>query len=265
MNYALYIIFGILPTIIWLLFYLRKDAHPESNRMIITVFLCGMAIAPLAALLECFPTSLTKLNCFLPSFFLKTFFYPFNLFLYYLLGVALVEEFVKYLVVRLVVLKHHELDEPLDVMLYMIIAALGFAAIENILYLFPIKDPQFFSFLFKISFFTAVRSIGAIFLHTLCSGILGYFMAKSFYDLKQKWKLLFKGFFWATALHAFFNFFIIKAGEGLKEINGRLVVENYQLFVSSIVILCVILIGLAVFTTFGFRNLKKMKGVCKII
>ena len=46
-----------------------------------------------------------------------------------------VEEYFKYLVVRFKVLNSPEFDEPVDAMIYMIIAGLGFAALENILYL----------------------------------------------------------------------------------------------------------------------------------
>jgi len=31
MIYALFVIFGLLPSVVWLLFYLKKDVHPESK------------------------------------------------------------------------------------------------------------------------------------------------------------------------------------------------------------------------------------------
>ena len=52
MNYLFYIIFALAPSVIWLLFFLRKDSHPESNRMILTVFLLGILAAIPAALIE---------------------------------------------------------------------------------------------------------------------------------------------------------------------------------------------------------------------
>jgi len=51
MAYFLYL-FGFLPSIIWLSFYLRKDAHPESNRMVLKIFLYGMLAALVAIVLE---------------------------------------------------------------------------------------------------------------------------------------------------------------------------------------------------------------------
>ncbi len=45
MNYPIYIFFGLAPSFIWLLFFLRKDAHPESNPMILKIFFYGMLAA----------------------------------------------------------------------------------------------------------------------------------------------------------------------------------------------------------------------------
>lgn len=45
-NYILAIILGILPSVIWLAFYLRKDIHPEPKKWLFLIFLAGMAITP---------------------------------------------------------------------------------------------------------------------------------------------------------------------------------------------------------------------------
>ena len=52
MLYFLYLVFGVLPSIIWLLFFLREDAHPESNRMILKVFFYGIIAAFIAVIFE---------------------------------------------------------------------------------------------------------------------------------------------------------------------------------------------------------------------
>ncbi len=39
--YFIYITFGILPSAAWLFYYLRKDLHPESKKMILKIFLWG--------------------------------------------------------------------------------------------------------------------------------------------------------------------------------------------------------------------------------
>jgi len=261
MNYLLYLIFGLAPGIIWLLFFLRKDAHPESNRMIIIVFLLGMVIAPFVAFFECLPISWGESReCVISSLSKEVFPLPWGLFFFLFFGAA-IEEIFKYLVVRFKVIKNPEFDEPLDLMLYMIIAALGFAAIENIFILFFQEPPLSIK---EASFLTSVRFIGATFLHALTSGTLGYFLARSLFEPKRKAGLLTSGFALAIGLHGFFNLSIIKMGESLGVRNGQLVIVNSQLFTIYLITLIGILAGLAIFVTFGFQNLKKIASVCKI-
>jgi RsiW-degrading membrane proteinase PrsW (M82 family) len=239
MIYLILIIFGLAPSVIWLLFYLRKDAHPESNRMILKIFFYGMLAAVIAALIEIgISGALIKFG----EKWLKTF-----------LIIALVEEFSKYLIVREKVINNPEFDEPVDTILYMIITALGFAALENILVLFSGKEPVLFGEAIALSSF---RFIGATFLHALCSGTLGYFLALSFFEPKKRMRLIIKGIMVATLLHGLFNISIIGIEEGLTS-------QSSFLLFSSVISLVVILSGLALFVSFGFRKLKKLKSICK--
>ncbi|MDO8436257.1 MAG: PrsW family intramembrane metalloprotease [bacterium] len=235
MSYPLYIIFGVLPSIVWLLFYLRRDTHPESNKMILKIFFYGMIAALPAILLELgisdvisgfnFSTSVTAI-------------------LTIFIAVAFTEELLKYLVVSGKVLKSSELDEPIDIMLYMIIAALGFAASENILIMFSMGP----AFLLNQTFSTSVfRFLGATLLHTLSSGLLGFFLAISVCKNRGGWKIFLLGLALAVFLHGLYNFAII-------ELEGDLVWQIPSL----------ILFGLAIFTTFSIRKLKQLKSVCKM-
>jgi len=49
---SLYIFLGLAPSIIWLLFYLRRDVHPEPKSEVIKVFFYGMLVALGAIFLE---------------------------------------------------------------------------------------------------------------------------------------------------------------------------------------------------------------------
>lgn len=158
-------------------------------------------------------------------------------------GVALVEEVFKYLVVRYKVLSDPEFDEPVDALLYMIIAALGFAAIENILIFFT----EIFEKLYQPLILSIIRLISATFLHTLCSGLVGYYLAKSLFETKKKFKLVITGLGIATILHGLYNFSIIKTEGNLR-------------FLLPIIIL----FSLAIFVSLSFKRLKKLKSVCKI-
>lgn len=250
-SYLFLIILAILPSTIWLLLYLRKDVHPESNSMILKVFFYGMLAALPALLIEIGITEeLNRLN--LPPLILSI--------LYWFFAIALVEEIFKYLVVKDKVLKSPELDEPLDIALYMIIAALGFAALENFLF-FLSESSQVLSENIKLASF---RFISATFLHALASGTLGFFLALSVYQIQKGVVLFVTGLFLATLLHGLYNFSIIKMDEIIKTANNQVITINYLSFGIFASLVVFILIGLAVFLTFGFKKLKRMKSICKI-
>lgn len=237
MAYFFYL-FGFAPSVIWLIFYLRKDAHPESNKMILKIFFLGMLSALVAIVLE------KGFSFLLTNSFLKTQIFLTSI-LTIFVGGALIEEYLKYLVIKLKVLRNSELDEPFDVFLYMIISALGFAALENILLLsnYPVS-----SIAEKVGGLMVSRFIFATFLHALSSGLLGIFLCFSFFYLKDR-KLIFgAGLLLATLFHGFYNFFIIKIQR----------VENFIL--PTIIILAI----LALFVFIGMRKIKKLKSVCLI-
>lgn len=203
--------------------------------MVLKIFFWGMLVGVPAALIEIgIFKGFSKLN--LDPFLISI--------LYLFVGVALVEEVLKYLVVREKVISDPEFDEPVDAMLYMIIAALGFAALENLLILWPAQKPFFLLETLTISSF---RFVGATFLHVLSSAMVGYFLALSFFESKNRIKLLMIGLGIAIVLHGFYNFSII-----MIEGNLRFIIPT------------IILIGLAIAVSLGFKRLKKLKSVCKI-
>ncbi len=234
MNYPVAIFFGLAPSFIWLLFYLRKDSHPESNKMVIKIFICGMAIALVAAFAELGIASFLEKELTLLGWIL-----------YNLLGIAFVEELLKYLVVRRKILGDSAFDEPVDAIVYMIITALGFAALENILILTSLKEA--FPF-FNTIMTSTIRFVGATFLHALASGTLGFFLALSLFHSKKRIQLIISGIAVATVLHAVYNLTIIKTAENI----------------SWALVPLVLLVSMAVFVSYGFKKVKKLKSICNI-
>lgn len=233
--YLLLIFFSLTPSVIWLLIFLKRDSHPESNSMILKVFFLGMLAVIPAALLELGLFDIAVLVP-LPRIVMQI--------ISVFLVIALIEEIFKYLVVKKYVLRNSEFDEPVDIMLYMIIAALGFAAAENLL----IFLPMYGNFqLFEASIMSVFRFVGATFLHALCSGLIGYYMAFSFLRVKSRFKLVLKGLLIAVLLHGLYNLSIMEIEGGFK-------------FIAPILIL----LGLAVFVFLGFKKVKQLKSICKI-
>ncbi|OGN00719.1 MAG: hypothetical protein A2651_02980, partial [Candidatus Yanofskybacteria bacterium RIFCSPHIGHO2_01_FULL_42_12] len=163
-NSAFLVALGLAPSLVWLSFYLRRDCHPEPKYLLTKAFLMGIIVSPLAILLQLGFSELknvfdyTIFNQGSPSFFLWS---------------SLVEEFLKFFAVFLVVMRNPEFDEPMDGMIYMISAALGFAAIENMLVMFTLMPDGAGTALSTL----ALRFVGATLLHALSSGLIGYFLA----------------------------------------------------------------------------------------
>jgi RsiW-degrading membrane proteinase PrsW (M82 family) len=100
-------------------------------------------------------------------------------------------------------------DEPVDAMIYMVTAALGFAAVENSLFLIKTLNSggmDGFDFLLNGN----LRFIGATLLHVFCSAFIGAVVGSSFDSTGwRKTTRLVVGILSAALLHALFNFFII--------------------------------------------------------
>jgi RsiW-degrading membrane proteinase PrsW (M82 family) len=258
-NIFLYIFFGALPALIWLFYYLKKDVHPESNSIIIKIFLWGALLTVPLFFVQVVSAKILNFFCqisgFLPISDLINIpvtglsLSEFGIVIFYwVIIIALSEEFFKYLAVRLKVMNSPELDEPLDIMLYMVIAALGFAAVENTLYGFVPAGIFSFEVLLKRTIFLSfLRFIGGTFLHTLCSAVVGYALAVGLCKIKHRWLYTVAGLFIATTLHGLYDFSIIGLEGDLK-----------------IIIPLIILAILAILTSFGFEKLKKLKSVCSL-
>lgn len=197
-NLVLLIFLGFLPSLIWLGFYIKKDWHPEPKYLISRTFFMGIIMAPLAVIAQwAFRGIILNVS---PGFDIQssiTFF----------LWAAFVEELVKFLVVKFVVLHNAEFDEPLDAMIYMITAGLGFAAIENILILFQ-AIPHGIEATVQI---WLLRFVGATLLHAVASAVVGYFLALSWFYAHHSGKLIALGLAIGTILHLIFNILLLSS------------------------------------------------------
>jgi len=249
MHYPFYILLGLLPSSVWLAFYLRKDRHPEPNSMVLRIFIWGMLLAPLAIILE-----LLLIWLFNPSFDFSSFFSQTakNSLLMIILSAtlvpALVEEYLKYSVVKFRILKNSEFDEPIDAMLYCIIAGLGFAAVENLLILFKIPFPSFPEALTTIG----LRFLGATLVHALASGIVGYWLALGLLHLKQRKKLILTGLAIAIVFHSCYNYLVITFFNQ---------VTPYQKIIFLLMIVF-LLMAVAFLVSYYFNKLRKQQAIC---
>jgi len=194
--------FAFLPSLTWLLFYLREDPHPEPPRWLWLAFVVGIGAAPVSFYLEKWLLKLSSLALQMPEISIS------EGILFMLFGVALIEELVKFIGARLLLARNPVFDEPVDAMIYMVTIALGFAALENILVL---NNAAHHMSLSRMAQTLTLRFIGANFLHTLASGLIGYYWARGIVEGNVGRRLL-VGIPLAVALHAAFNILIIKLG-----------------------------------------------------
>jgi RsiW-degrading membrane proteinase PrsW (M82 family) len=121
---------------------------------------------------------------------------------------AAIEEIFKFMAAYFVAMRSKYMDEPIDGVVYMITAALGFAALENT---FFILGPLLNGNLFEGLVTGNLRFIGASLLHTVSSAAIGVAIAFSYYKRATlRHDFLLVGIFGAIILHTFFNFFIIQ-------------------------------------------------------
>ncbi len=121
---------------------------------------------------------------------------------------AAVEELLKYVAANSGGISKKDNNEPIDPIVYMITAALGFAALENAFYLYKmIADHQPMQELFITG---NVRFIGSSMLHVSCSAIVGIFMAFAYNKNSEvKSRYLVTGVVLSIILHTIFNSFLI--------------------------------------------------------
>ena len=123
---------GLLPALLWLWFWRREDRrHPEPRPLIALAFLAGIIAVPLVLPLEKYVAKFVLGGSEIETIA------GINLMLA-LTGIilwSLIEEILKFLAAYLTVLRRKEVDEPIDLVIYMITVALGFAAAENALFL----------------------------------------------------------------------------------------------------------------------------------
>jgi RsiW-degrading membrane proteinase PrsW (M82 family) len=193
--YVLAPLMGIIPALIWLFFWLKEDAHPEPLRLITLCFFAGQGIVFVALPLQ------------------RLIYDGFNTLDQNALFViwAGIEEILKFVAAWIIGIHASADDEPVDALMYMIIVALGFVSLENTLFLIdPLHTGDILG-----SFITGnLRFLGASLVHVLSSALVGISLGFAFYQ-PRRIKVLagLVGVILATALHAYFNLFIMKESE----------------------------------------------------
>jgi len=117
-------------------------------------------------------------------------------FIHAFIGVALAEEFSKYIVVRYYSQPKAAFDEPYDGIIYAVMVSMGFACTENILYVLEGGSST-----------AIVRAFTAVPAHATFGVLMGYYMGKAKFS-KSRLRLNLTGLFLAVLFHGAYDFFL---------------------------------------------------------
>jgi len=109
---------------------------------------------------------------------------------------AIPEESFKYLVVMLLIWKNPHFNEKFDGIVYAVFVSLGFATLENLLYVFGAEDP---------SSMAIGRAFTAVPAHATFGIAMGYFISLAKYNLMRKQFYLVLALIIPIILHGMYN------------------------------------------------------------
>lgn len=110
--------------------------------------------------------------------------------------VALVEEFSKFIFVRFILYNNKNFNEPFDGIVYAVMVGMGFATLENILYVFNYGIATGIA-----RMFTAVPA------HASFAILMGYFIGRAKFTHKRELYLSALALFSATLFHGAYDYF----------------------------------------------------------
>jgi RsiW-degrading membrane proteinase PrsW (M82 family) len=187
MNMLSLLAIALAPGIAIALYIYLKDKHErEPISLLLISFLYG-ALSTLVTLLISWPVHahfvFEKDNVF--DQFINAFF-----------GVALIEEFSKFIFIRFILYRNKNFNEPFDGIVYALMVSMGFATLENVLYTF------------NYGFETGVlRMFTAVPAHATFGILMGYFLGKAKFDHKNEGLLALLALSIATLFHGAYDYF----------------------------------------------------------
>jgi RsiW-degrading membrane proteinase PrsW (M82 family) len=153
------LVFAAIPSALWLgYFYLQDRNEPEPKQLVGGVFILGACVAaPLANFVaDLIPVAGADLDPLGAHRVLSN-----------ILLTGVVQEMAKYAVVRYTIYQHREFDEPMDGIIYMTAAGIGFAAAQNYHHLVSLGGSVVLS---QAAMNTVINTLA----HACFGGVLGY-------------------------------------------------------------------------------------------
>jgi RsiW-degrading membrane proteinase PrsW (M82 family) len=165
-------------------FYLKDKYEAEPIYMVARLFIFGALLV--------FPTMVIQ-RAFVLGF-------GGNPFVFSFIYSAGMEESIKFIIIYFVIYKHVFFDEPYDGIVYAVALSLGFATMENVIYV--LIDFSTFSHLL-------IRAFLPVSAHALFGVFMGYQLGKAKFNPAKEKKYLWIALFIPLLLHGIFDFILL--------------------------------------------------------
>ena len=201
MNTIIFIL-AILPVIVLASYIYKKDKYEkEPLSMLILAFFLGMLAIPMDLVV------VGIINAMIPG---GTVFYQ----AFFEAGIP--EEFCKWALFMLVIWRNKNFDEFFDGIVYACFIGLGFACIENMMYVF---DSESYSTALHTGVVRALLSVPG---HFLFAVIMGYFLGMAKFRPQQRGKYLILSYVCPVIAHGIFDY-LLMLSSALTENNMELI------------------------------------------
>ena len=195
MGYLMYIVPIVMPAIFWAAYHYHKDRHmPEPIGNLVLCFGLGILSFYLGKLMYMGLDLVgLRFNAFALAESSRAGFLAYSV-----LAIGGIEEFAKLLPFLIVVLRFKAFDEPLDGIIYAAFIALGFATVENILYL------QYADGLEMIG-----RGFASPLVHVMFASIWAFNIGLAFLQRRRLTAIVLKYLGLAALAHGVYDFMVI--------------------------------------------------------
>jgi RsiW-degrading membrane proteinase PrsW (M82 family) len=194
-HLVLSILAAVVPALLLLWYFYARDVYREPRRVVLLTFLLGIVVI--------FPV--VGIENWLGNWYVTTrsvmtangvqVINPLFLSLFTAFVIAaLTEELFKFLVVRFYSARRRAFDEPMDGIVYGATASLGFALLENVMYVLAGG--------WHVALLRAFTAVPA---HAAWGAILGYHVGQAKFGAAKR-GMMFRGFFFAWLLHGLYDF-----------------------------------------------------------
>lgn len=183
---AISLLIALAPALFLIWYFNHRDKYePEPKRKILKIFLLGAMMVIPAAIAE--PLLINAVGKVVGGLF--------NIFIISFFIIAPIEEILKYFAVRRWIYRSTEFNEIMDGIVYGVSASLGFATVENVLYVFQFGMTT-----------GIIRAFFAVPAHACFGALMGYYMGLAKFNHAQESRLIIRGILLATLLHGLYDF-----------------------------------------------------------